>query len=78
MPFKNPKDKLAYMAKYGSTPTEMERRAARHRARYAMEKKHGKEALKGKDVDHVDNNPLNNSRRNLKAVPRGLNRSKKI
>lgn len=29
-----------------------EERAARNRARRLMEKKHGKEALKGKDVDH--------------------------
>ncbi|RKZ95111.1 MAG: HNH endonuclease [Gammaproteobacteria bacterium] len=37
---------------YGSTPKQKKNRAARARARYAMEKKVGKEALKGKDVGH--------------------------
>jgi len=29
---------------------------------------------KGKEVDHVDNNPKNNNRKNLKCVPRKKNR----
>ena len=30
----------------------------------------------GKDVDHINMNPLNNSNRNLKVLPRSLNRRK--
>jgi hypothetical protein len=51
--------------------------AARHRARRLMIKKHGKAALKGKDVDHKDGNPLNNKRSNLQIMSKGANRSKK-
>lgn len=78
MPFKNPQDKLDYMHVYGNTPEQQKRRAARNRARYHVAKKVGKAALKGKDIDHVDDNPLNNRAGNLKIAPRGLNRSKKI
>jgi hypothetical protein len=34
-------------------------------------------ALKGKDVDHKDGNPNNNSRSNLRLTSKGYNRSKK-
>ena len=52
---------------YGATPKQKANRAARGRARTAMEKKHGKAALKGKDVGHKK--PLSkggsNSKKNL-------------
>lgn len=51
--------------------------AARHRARRLMIKKHGAAALKGKDVDHVDGNPLNGNPRNLRILSVHANRSKK-
>lgn len=35
------------------SPERKKQRAARNAARRAMEKKYGKAALKGKDVDHV-------------------------
>lgn len=41
-------------------------RASRNKARAEMEKIHGKAALKNKSIDHVDTNPLNNSKSNLK------------
>lgn len=50
--------------------------AARHRARRLMIKKYGKAALKGKDVDHVDGNPLNN-KNNLAIRSRHANRADK-
>ncbi len=50
--------------------------AARHRARRLMIKKHGKAALRGKDVDHSNGNPLDNSPKNLKIMSRSKNRAK--
>jgi hypothetical protein len=37
---------------YHSTPEQKKRRAERNRDRKAAEKKHGKAALEGKEVDH--------------------------
>jgi len=42
-----------------------------------MEKKHGKAALNGKDIDHKDGNPRNNGKKNLRVMSKSLNRSKK-
>ena len=56
------------------------RDAARHRARYAAEKKYGKAALKGKQVDHQRTNPggdLSNDWSNLTIVDASYNLSKK-
>jgi hypothetical protein len=38
---------------YHGTPEQKKRRAERNRDRRAAEKKHGKAALRGKEVDHV-------------------------
>ena len=45
--------------------------AARHRAKRAMGK-----VPAGHEVDHKDGNPMNNSRDNLKIIPRKQNRQK--
>jgi hypothetical protein len=39
---------------YHASPEQKKRRAERNRDRKAAEKKHGKAALKGKEVDHVN------------------------
>lgn len=53
-------------------------RVKRNAARRAMEKKHGKAALKGKDVDHKT--PIKdgggNSKRNLRITSRKHNRGR--
>lgn len=62
--------------KYRSTPLAKSRNAARHRARYWMEKKYGKAALKGKEVHHIkdwNGSNLDNSLKNLKIVSREEN-----
>ena len=59
---------------YHSKPEQMERNAARLRARRLMIK-NGKAARgDGKDVHHKDNDPLNNEEDNLKVTDRSWNR----
>jgi len=63
--------------KYFGTKLAKERRASRGRARYWMEKKYGKDALKGKEIDHINTSPgkdLNNDTSNLRIVDRHANR----
>ena len=51
-----PKNKNRDYAKetaYESSPEQVKRRVARNRARRKAIKKYGKEALKGKELDHV-------------------------
>lgn len=61
-------------AKYNSKPEQKERRAARGRARYALEKKGLVRKGDGKDVDHRDGNPENNSPSNLRVQTDNQNR----
>jgi len=49
---------------------------ARKRARRKMIKKHGAAALRGKEVDHKNLNPRDNSDRNLSISSRRANRRK--
>lgn len=61
---------------YHKKPEQRARRSSRNKARRLMIKKHGKAALKGKDVDHKDRSPLNNSPRNLRIQSKATNRSR--
>ena len=58
-----------------STPIELARNAARKRARRKLEKTGAVRKHDGKDVDHVNRNPMDNSRGNLKVKPKSVNRS---
>ena len=69
---RNPRD-YAKERKYDGKPSVKKKRAARNRARYALEKE-GK-VSKGQDVDHKDGNPSNNKRGNLRVMPASKNRS---
>ncbi len=61
---------------YHATPEQKRKRAMRNAARRRMERELGKEALKGKDVDHIK--PLrsggSNARSNLRVTSVSYNR----
>lgn len=59
---KNASKVLAYNRK------TVKQRASRNRARAAVIKSKGKSAVRGKDIHHVDGNPKNNSKSNLRVV----------
>lgn len=61
---------------YHKKPAQRKRNDSRKKARRLMIKKYGKKALKGKDVDHKDRNPKNNSMSNLRIQSKSKNRSR--
>lgn len=60
---------------YHSKPEQKKRRAGRNGARSIMKKKFGASLL-GRDVDHKDRNPNNNSVSNLRVQSKSTNRSR--
>ena len=58
---------------YHCKPEQIKRRNARNKARAKM--KAAGYNVNGKDVDHKDGNPLNNSKRNLRVTSIKYNRS---
>ena len=60
---------------YDSKPQQRKNRSSRNLARRLMKKKLGIK-LKGKDVDHKDRNPRNNSMSNLRIRSKSSNRSR--
>lgn len=67
-------------AQYHSKPEQKKNRALRNNARRAAIRKHGKSALKGKDVDHIK--PLSrggsNAKSNQRIVSTSVNRSRNL
>lgn len=62
---------------YHARPEQIKRRAARNKARRYLEKEGKVSKGDGKDVDHKDHNPLNNSPANIRVRSRSANRSDK-
>ena len=62
---------------YHGTKEQLHRRSSRNKARRRLEKDGLVRKGDKKDVHHKDNNPLNNSRRNLRATSRAWNRAQK-
>jgi len=60
---------------YHSTTKQKKDRAGRNGARRIMKKKYGNSIL-GRDVDHKDRNPRNNSKSNLRLQSKSFNRSR--
>ena len=61
---------------YHKKPEQRRRNDARKKARRLMIKKHGKAALKGKDVDHKNRRPTDNRMSNLRIQSKKKNRSR--
>ena len=60
---------------YHSSEEQKKDRAGRNGARRMLKKKYGSSLL-GKDVDHKDRNPRNNSISNLRIQSKSANRSR--
>lgn len=65
-----------YDKAYLKRPEQRKANASRKRARRLMIKKYGEKALKGKDVDHSNGNPMSNNTKNLKITSVHYNRAK--
>ena len=63
-------------ANYQGKPEQIKRRSSRNKARRLVIKKKGAAAVKGKDVDHKDRNPHNNSSSNLRIQSKTANRGR--
>ena len=61
---------------YHGTEEQRKRRAARNKARRHLEKEGRVRKHDGKDVDHKNGNPLDNSPANIRVMSRSANRSK--
>ena len=62
---------------YDGKPAVKRRRANRNQARRIMTKAGVVRKGDGKDIDHIDKNPRNNSRSNLRVVSKRVNRARK-
>jgi hypothetical protein len=71
-----PRDYRQEYDRYQGTPEQRKRNDQRKKSRRAMVKKHGKSALRGKDVDHKDRNPSNQAKSNLRIQSPSQNRSR--
>lgn len=62
---------------YHGQPDQVKRRAARNKARRFLTKEGRVHKGDGKDVDHKNGNPLDNSSANIRVSDRSANRSRK-
>jgi hypothetical protein len=70
-----PRDYKKEYDNYHSKQEQKKDRAGRNGARILMKKKSGNSLL-GRDVDHKDRNPRNNSMSNLRLQSKSVNRSR--
>lgn len=69
------KGRQAAQKRYNAKPEQKKRRAARNTARRRMIASGRAKKGDGKDVDHKDGNPRNNSKSNLRMRSKKANRS---
>ena len=62
---------------YHAKPKQKKNRAGRNKARTLLSSTGRVRKGDGRDIDHRDGNPKNNSRKNLRVVSKRKNRSKK-
>ena len=65
-----------YQRKYNSSPEQKKNRAARNKARRNALRQGKVHKGDGKDIDHKDGNPTNNSKKNVRVMSRKKNRSR--
>lgn len=70
-----PRDYKKEYANYQSSPKQKKRRAARNKARRLLTKQGRVKKGDGKDVDHKNHNPKDNSAGNLRVQKASKNRS---
>ena len=63
-------------AKFQASEEEKNNRVKRNKNRRAATKTGRVRKGDGNDIDHKDGNPQNNSAKNLRVVPKGINRGK--
>lgn len=61
---------------FHGTEAQKTRRAARNKARRRLEEEGRVHKGDGKDIDHKDHNPVNNSDANIRVVSRSTNRAR--
>lgn len=66
-----------YDKKYQASEEQKKNRASRNAARAAVVKTRGKAAVRGKDVDHKNGRPTDNSKGNLRVESKKKNRGRK-
>lgn len=64
-------------AKFQSSTKSKKDRASRNKVRRAALRSGRVKKGDGRDIDHVDGNPRNNSKKNLRVVSKSKNRAKK-
>jgi hypothetical protein len=71
------KQNLAERRWYERNKSFKKKRAnSRNKARRKVAATVGKSKIKGKEIDHKDGNPMNNSRKNLRVAPKSHGRKK--
>tara|TARA_Y100001938_G_C8020512_1_gene395044 strand:- start:817 stop:1038 length:222 start_codon:yes stop_codon:yes gene_type:complete len=61
----------------GAKPSEKKNRASRNKIRRKLTRTGAVRKGDGKDIDHIDKNPRNNSRGNIRVVAKKVNRARK-
>lgn len=75
---KNAKPASIAKRKYNSRPEQKKRRAQRNKARRMMEREGKVRKGDGKDIDHVNHNTADMSKKNLKVMDKRKNRAKNL
>ena len=72
-----PRNYRAEYAKFQSSTASKRDRASRNKVRRAAEREGRVSKGDGKDIDHMNGNPRDNRRSNLRVTSRSRNRSKR-
>ncbi len=71
----NSPSRQAAQAKYNAKPEQVKRRTARNKTRQTAIREGRASVGDGKDIDHKDGNPMNQSKKNVRVRSKSANRS---